>query len=340
MTSVSQSKVGRVALMAVGLVAACASDSSDVPAVPSVERSFQELELELEWRRGGVAEDTVLYNPWKVRASDRSVAVLDHGGYRIRAFDLETGTLQWSTGRRGEGPMEFSHPIDLLSTEGGWTVWDRDTARLTHLTSRGRLDKEQLVLSDVAPHRFCALPSGKLGTLVYADEAAAGILTEEGRLTDLVHLPWTEMRELDPMQRQIGWATDGAGTCVALLTFGSGFASFDEDGFGVGHPYIEPSEPPSVTITQRGQTVSTRIHDAQATAKDGLVYDGQLWLLFAGGTEDAGRLIDVYEVTTGAYLHSYRLPFYGASSMARMGGQLFLTREIDGYPVLEAYGIR
>ena len=327
-----------IAIFALVAAAACSSEEADGPAV-SLERDISPIPLELEWRRGGAEEDSVLYDPWVVRAVPGQAVVLDHGGHRVRSFDIETGTLLWSAGRRGSGPLEFEDPRDLFYDSGNWGVWDARTGRLTHISQQGQLASERIITSQLPPNRFCPLGDGRLGVLWNSPEAALGVLAPDDRVSELAHLPWSYLARDAPLQRQAKWATDGSGSCVAVLLTASGFVSFGEDGLGRGHPYAEAIEPPRAWASGSGGSEAFGIEDITVATRDAFLHGPELWLLFQGKTEDAGRLIDVHDIETGDYLHSYKLPFWGATSIARLGELLFVTRTLDAYPVLEAYRI-
>jgi hypothetical protein len=318
---------------------ACSGGELDSGPLVMLNRQIQPLALELQWRRGGPVEDSVLYTPWDVQANERHAVVLDQGGYRVRAFDVESGEVAWSVGRKGGGPMEFEAPSDLFANGDGWSVWDWQLGRLTHLDENGRLLSERIVQSALAPGRFCALPDGRAAVLLESDSAAAAILEADGTLSDVQDLPWPGFSDLVSLQRNTKWATDGRGKCIAYVTMSTGFAVFEDGSFGPGHSYAEPIELPRVEINETRGRRSIRLVDIQTAAGDAFVHGNELWLLFYGRTDDARRLIDVHDAASGAYLRSYRLPFGNASQVSRVEDRLFVTRTVEGYPVLEAYRI-
>ena len=317
--------------------------SSDGQALPSDgqdispdERDLVPWEPEVLWARGGIEDDTVLFGPWSVRGAEGQVLVLDWGGHRVRAFDLATGDVRWSFGRRGEGPGEFQNPVDMLPLADGRTVvWDTEVGRLTWVSEDGRLGKMLNVNTVSRPNRFCELAGGTLVALHATQDAALSALTDRGTLDALGPLPWTTLTDLDALQRQAEFATGPGGDCVFYLTQSTGFVRVDEEGFGVPHKYVEDMGPPPVVIRENETTRSTRLGEYQLAVNAGFIRGGEVWLAFHGLTPRAGRLIDVFDLETGGYLRSYELP-WPITGLGAAEDRVFFLRSVDGYPVLVA----
>lgn len=320
------------------VMTACGSSEVQVP-VSQAERTIEPLVLTMDWRRGGIEDDTVLFNPWELRAGYDQVLALDRDGYRIQAFSVHDGELLWSFGRRGEGPMEFDEPTSLFRTQDGWGVWDPGIGRLTLVDREGAFDGERFLASDRRPEQLCTTTDGSIVALFGSGDAAAGVFASDGSLQSAVELPNRELANLQPIQRQADWASTSRGLCVAYLRLGGGFGAFGVDGFGQWRGYVEPVTPPAASSRSSGNVTSTRIELPVIAVHDALIHGSELWLLFGGQTEKAGRIIDVHEARSGAYIKTLELPVGGAESIARFEDRLFLTRTLDGYPVLEAYRI-
>lgn len=317
---------------------ACGSSEEQVPE-SQAERVIEQLALTMEWRRGGMDDDTVLFNPWELRARDDQVVALDRDGYRIQAFSADDGAFLWSFGRRGDGPMEFDEPTSLFRTQDGWGVWDPGLGRLTLVDREGAFDGERFLASDRRPEQLCTTAGGSIVALFGSGETAAGAFGLDGSLVSTAELPTRELRDLQPIQRQADWASTSDGQCIAYLKLGGGFAELEVGGFAQWHDYVEAVAPPQASTRSSGNVTSTRIELPVIAVHDALVHGPELWLLFGGESDNAGRIIDVHEASSGAYIQTLELPVDGAESMARFEDRLFLTRTLDGYPVLEAYRI-
>ncbi len=324
-----------VTVVSATIVSACAEPEPEWrPA--TTEREFHAWETETLWTRGGIDEDTVLYGPWAVRGSGDQAIVLDRGGYRIRAFDLGTGDVRWSFGSGGDGPGEFRDPVDALPlADGSIVVWDLAVGRLTWVSADGRL--ERMVQPDArsTPMRFCELSGGTLVALHGSADNTVSALSPGGELLPRASLPWRSYRRLDPLQRQAEFAAGPGGECVYYLTQSTGFARFTAEGFGPPHDYVEPMAPPGADVQMSRTERRVRLDGYRLAVHAGFVREGELWLAFRGETSLASRLIDVFDVDTGAYLRSYRLP-WTVSGVAAGGDVVLLLSTRDAFPVLVA----
>ena len=109
------------------------------PPPAAAERHF----LAGRWQQvGGVrpALESELLNPLLIVARGRMLYVVDYGDTRVKAFDW-TGRLAWASGRRGEGPNEFTNPTDLqLDPRGNLWIYDPPNSRVTILRPDGKVE--------------------------------------------------------------------------------------------------------------------------------------------------------------------------------------------------------
>jgi len=309
---------------------------STVELPPARDRTIIDVEPEIVWERGGAAEDTVLLQPVMVAADSMQVAIADWGDNRVRVFSRATGENLWAVGGRGEGPGEYGHLSSLMhGSDEGWTVWDQTLGRLTHLRANGRLGPVVNLGGKEAPIDLCPLGEGRYAATLSSAGDAVGIVSESGEWDDLAPLPWEGFEETYTIQRQSRWAALG-GSCVLSLKQSTGFAEYGPGGFRMSAYYVEPPQIPEATRRVQGASRSTRLEGYTFAAEDAAVRGSEFWVLAAGATSDSGRLIDIYDLSSGDYLRTYRLPFAG-SALASSGDLLFLIGEDGGYPVLKAF---
>jgi len=100
-------------------------------------------------------------------------------------------------------------------------------------------------------------------------------------------------------------------------------------------PYPELIRFPAVVERRSGSTVRTRIVDPDYGAFYVTVSPTRVYALFAGHTRDMTRLIDTYDIESGAYIESFVFP-HRLSRIAWAGGMLYVIRA-EPYPSVEAW---
>jgi outer membrane protein assembly factor BamB len=269
------------------------------------------------WTLVGGAADTVLLNPIALAAADGHVYVADLGGPRVLALDVRSGTLLWTFGRSGGGPGEFSAPGSLaVLPDGNVIVADRIGARITIISREGRLVATQ------APALVYSAGMQPPFALVDLDAGSTvGLLT-----------PWPAFDSLSALARQVNLSSspaERAGCWVTLIAVGQ-FSRYDGEGFESLREYVERVPFPKVDtqvvtdasgrVRSRRERLARRPGAAQAAA----AYHHELLVLFGGQTEDARRIIDVYEAP-GHYRRSLRLGSVAHAVAADAGIVVVLT---------------
>jgi outer membrane protein assembly factor BamB len=291
------------------------------------------------WTRGGEADDTLLLMPWAMAADSGRVYVLDAAAHRLVALDAADGSVAWVAGSKGSGPGEFQSPTAVAALPGGRVaVADPQNNRITILGDGGFVSRtiSSRDASDVTS--LCGLSDGSLVIATLADTQPVLTMSPDGRVTGRYDLPWPDVAARPPITRAAKLVSAGGPACVLLLTLGRGFATFEGGRFTQRREYVERLELPHAEVTQTLRSRTQRLVERQIAAYDGAVDGGEIALAFEGRTADARRIIDVYELSTGTYLRSYRLP-YPANGLARFGGRYYLLAERDGYPVLTALSL-
>jgi hypothetical protein len=91
-----------------------------------------------------------------------NVYVMDFSDNNIKQFDA-SGKFLKLIGRKGQGPGEFSMPIDVVVAKDRLIVWDMGNSRLCTLTLTGEFIKsENAAAFSGRPNKVGALPTGEI----------------------------------------------------------------------------------------------------------------------------------------------------------------------------------
>lgn len=326
--------------LALGAGLACGEKTGGAPPQASMEiqRRFAAARWDTLWTRGGTEADTSLLYPLGPMAADQNhLYVADAAAFRVVAFRTADGSVAWMAGRRGSGPAEFLSLSALaLDPSGTLLVADPQNGRLAALTADGTIVRHAALRDIAYVESLCALPDGSILLATMQADAHVVIIAPDGALVRHVPLPWPDMEARAPLSRQADLASGGTHrSCVLALTLGRGFSIFKDGRFHEAHPYVEAFDLPEVeeSVSRGGGTIrrEQRLPKRRMAARAVAADSSTLAVVFEGETNQAARLIDVYDLDTGQYLHSYVFtrPIRG---LARAGGVYFVLQEHEGYP--------
>lgn len=300
-------------------------------------RQIVEMEWESVLKVGGSESDTTLYYPTLPQADSAGAYVYDVAEYRVVRLS-KTGTVEWTYGRKGQGPDEFRNVRDLeLDSSGRLWVLDPQNARITVLDGRGHV-QARIPLRDL-PYSEQVVPLSSGEAILVAAETEQPLLHVDaaGNVRAAPEFPWPALRNLHPLASQLTAATDPWSEYSAVaFRAGNGFFVLRA---GVPLPYygifVEHTEFPAVEEAVSGNTRTSRLSRPVFSAWSIALRDGRLFVLFSGRTEHRNAVLDMYEAETGDYVRSVILP-RRLSAISVAGGLLYGTYE-DPYPGLEAW---
>jgi hypothetical protein len=252
------------------------------------------------------------------------------------ALSAETGALVWRYGRRGAGPDEFGGVRDIKRAgDGGVYVLDPRNNRITRLDSTGAV-ASRIPLDEIGhAEQIAPFPDGRVVLLTMSPESAFALVGPNGRIQRRFSLPWAGFAKLDPIARQGFIAVEGR-RWVYGFSAGDGWFVFDGD-----HPasfvgrYAEHTDFPRLETREEGGRAVTRMREYNACSGCSLSLSGRtLWVQFGGYGDAPKRTLDRFDVGTGKYLDSYRLPIE-AKAVEIAGDRIYVLAE-DPYPILLA----
>lgn len=319
--------------------AGCGTESGDTGSEqrPALNRKLVNVTWRERWIVGGQEGDTTVLIPVAAVGDAELVYVLEPQLHRVVALRASDGVVLWKAGGEGAGPRELRSPTALsMDRDGNVLVMDQGNGRVAVLTPAGTFVRHVPLQMVGYANGLCALGDGSMLVAPLVTDHPLVRVAPDGKVLQRYELPWPDLSDAGSLSTQGDLARDGDGGCVYAMSKGRGFATFRE-GRLAAHDYVEWFDVPSTERTgdpragRRQETVPEGSHAAQGVG----VGEEGIAVGFSGRTNDAGRLIDIYDGATGAYTHTYRAPRW-FSWMGRAGPlYVFITR-VNGYPAVAA----
>lgn len=270
------------------------------------ERTVMRSDYETLWTYGH--GDTVLASAVALDAfSNGDAAVLD--GRNQRVHRIGPGGIEWSWGRRGQGPGELQN-VRAMAVNGREEVVlaDSGNRRLIWISETGNWLREAPFpapgqWSSGAVNGIVPLADGGYILDTMAPEPWLR-MSERGEPVAVVASPWEGLDAMHPLQRY-GEVAGGRGNLwVFGFALGNGFFLFDDRSPRGSYPYIEHSEFPAVIVTELSDGRFRLRYSArpERTAQDLAVRADTLLVLVNN------RGLDRYDLSTGSYLETTVLP--------------------------------
>ena len=296
------------------LVLACAGGETPVVAQSlfsssdDVERVRSSVVFDTLWTWGGPS-DTLLAGPMAPRSDGAGglvfFDVLNQSAYRIGM----NGDLLWAWGTKGEGPGELQNVRALdVAADGTVVLVDSGNRRVVRLSADGRLLDEAPVREGLGIFSSAtALSAGKL-----AVHSFQPLLMLWGDEVEPAGLPGG-LGEPHPLQHQgqtTRWGVDG---WVFGFSTGNGWMRFRGAELEGVFPYAEHVEFPEVRDERGGATRGGLSRMDKRPVQSGLslsVVGDTLFVLFSGESRLRGRVLDKFDVRSGAYLETDLLPHF------------------------------
>jgi hypothetical protein len=161
------------------------------------------------------------------------------------------------------------------------------------------------------------------------------LLDRSGRVKRHFTVPWPGFAQLDPLARQ-GFIAAQHGRWVFGFSMGDGWFPFKgaaPAGF-IGY-YVEHTDFPEVESHSDGNRTVTQMAEYNACSACSIsIWNSTVYVQFGGYGEAPKRTVDRYDVASGRYLGSDRLPI-DAKAVEGAGDRVYVLAE-NPYPVLLA----
>lgn len=290
------------------------------------------------WRRGGRRQDTVLRAPVFVAADSAMVYVLDRNPMAVVAFHASDGSVVWHSDTLDHPPLGYLR--DLAIRPNGEVVFLDDNSMLHRVSPNGTW-KAAIHLGDLGrPHSICVPDDTSLLLYTLEEHDPLARIDTLGRVLERYPMPWADLEGQPVIVTQSRLAAAPGGRCAVALTLGRGFATIRGPRVMARQEYIEAAPLPTVAVTPLEingvQTKSISLPPGHPTAAPSVaVGDSRVVVLYAGRTAARYRILDTYDLETGAYLESWRIPI-PATALAMSHKIVFLLGTSAGQPTLAA----
>lgn len=287
----------------------------------------------------GASREELLIPGSLVATPKGELIVFDHGTMQLRAFNT-AGQELWRAGRKGAGPGEFRNAMDVeLRANGEFAVLDMSNRRITTVSPAGQVRRTTPLTFTAS--RFVPLSDTTQFALASDDSTTlwTAVNTHGQNTARIASPPWLSRH--GSLARETFTSSLGQG---AVMTFRWSHEIILLNGEGAVRTVIHGVEPvPLPGIKSYPLNVgkfkgySSRIDPKATPGALSVTTRGQdILVLFAGATQFRGRIVDVYNATTGAYKGSHLLPSE-AVEIATLNASTIATLRLEPIPGIDVW---
>jgi outer membrane protein assembly factor BamB len=251
-----------------------------------------------------------LMRPQTIRVSGNVIAVFDFGNSELTAIDA-SGRFLWRQGRPGGGPGEYSNVTDVAANgHDGFLVLDNGTSRITRISGTGKL----IGTLPVKTHAMRIARQGSRIILKPSSDRFVEILGDRGESIRSVGIPAGLVTNTSPLLRDNVLLPTRGGEIVVVHRWSTAVVVLDSLGnlrrrFDLlnkqGFPALM-----SYKAGEKGEFTVTKIDPkAREILGCSAVAEGRL-LMVDQRADTARAVLDEYDLSTGRYLGSSRLPAF------------------------------
>jgi hypothetical protein len=311
--------------------------SSSLSAQLSVRRLAPDSLWRRVWLVGADQHSELFVEPRQVVVSRDAVVVLDMGTREVRSFDAKSGEPRLVMPARGLGPGEFKRPAALIATPSGFAIVDHAAARLTAFSRKGQPEWDFVVPDVFAASDVCLRDAGRVLVSYRRRDSSLVEFDTAGRRLATRTVPWNVKRRTPvPFAHEshlsVGTST---GECALVPLYGREWALVGGPAAAAPRvlPYIEAGDEPVMQTSEKvverslSRVVIQGLETTETNSivKAALVHGDTAILVGAHSREFPHRLLDYYDIRTGKYLYSRKLPFTVIALAIGTDGTFFAT---------------
>lgn len=336
---VSSATVRWIILALAFMLAACQYEpgGADVPLPPGAddESVASRTLVDGEWDTiavvGNSVEDSLLRNPFWIAADTSGFYVFDGSDQRLIAFSRD-GRLRWTLGSVGKGPNEFTVVRDIgIGPQGKIHLLDVENSRRVVVEPNGTIVQSSPIRTHNSAHQVVPLSQQRFALTTISPRPIKGpivVMDSAGEVQSTPSIPWEGHNDLPGLSAILLTAhIPNRQLWVAGYQYGSGWYLYrDTVPLSGPYPYVEPVAFPKPDQRGEGPRRSYRLPPGTIRSAADMKMVADTLHVLAGNVDDAPfRVLDRYDISTGTYLNSRRLPVR-ASAFAADGSRVYLVR--------------
>jgi hypothetical protein len=268
-----------------------------------------------------------LLRPQSIRVSGNVIAVYDQGSHKLIAIDVG-GRFLWRQGRQGGGPGEYGNVTDLADDgHGGFLVLDAGASRITRVSRTGQLIGT-LPLK-IPSHRIARQGSRIL--LMPLSNRLVEIVGDRGESIRSIGYPAGLPTLASPLVREGRLLRAPGGETIVVHRWSTAVLALDSIGnLRRRFELLDKQEFPALKSYKsgaKGEFITTKIDPAAREVLGcAAVAEGRL-LIVDQRADTVRAVLDEYELSTGRYLGSSRLPAFPIAIVSTAGMVIALVEE-------------
>lgn len=248
--------------------------------------------------------------PVLIQARDSTCYVYDQSSRTVAAYNAR-GRVLWRSGpirMDSTGGTLFIRDMKV-SNDGSLLLLDSERSTVVSIEANGQKIHEIRLEASERPSQIVPMSRSRIMAVPELDSVFS-VFDSQGRRIGRATVPWPTFARLHPLVRQGLTSVDASGTWVFAFRFGDGWFAFDTANVVTTRGrYAEHHAFPRVRVVQTGQRVSAALAQyTPCTACSVSLADSTLYVLAGGSSATLRRLVDRFDLHSGRYLESYRLP--------------------------------
>lgn len=220
------------------------------------------------------------------------------------------GKIAWAVGVPTHQRRRVRRFIDMAAEGARLLVVDDVRHALVFFDRSGQVTDSLMAPSGRHLDRVAPLGHDRYALVDAGSEHPFAILSREQTADTSLVVPWPGFYLLKDMQRQVGIAAGENGRWALFFLLGNGWFAFDGTvPLAVRGRYVDHREFPELLVRRRGDRVQTTFKSfAPCTGCDAMLARDTLWVLAGGSNATKRERLDAFDVGSGKYLVSLRLP--------------------------------
>lgn len=264
-----------------------------------------------------------LLSPALLLAQRNGIVVFDYGDQSLKALQWD-GTLRWTQGRKGAGPAEYGHVVDMHEGPMGLiALLDESNGRVAFVDSLGRSVKTVAVPSGA--RKILSVPApGDVDLLLLREWQILEVRGGQQRTRPM----WTPRPSQELLLSEPVLPTKTPDS-LSLVAMRWDRTIMLREGLRIQESLVPGKSQKAKVVVRKVPGMNATVKRVEPGAEEvarSIGANGECVFVLAYAGEDDPRILDVFRRRDGQYRHSLRLPVV-AKEIAVLGDRLFILAE-------------